>query len=250
MQVYSTIQLGESHPVYCEDALYYEEIADGYWVGAVMDGCTMGKESHFASTLIGKLLKKLVQDLRYQEFMGLIPSFTQQSIDQIGKNLIRNLSSNLRKTQNDLYLDTLEMLSTVVLTLIDSTNSIAWVAISGDGYILAKGQIIEVDQDNRPDYLAYHLSQEFNQWYEASVRTFTFEDILEIAIATDGIASFEKLIPNRPDFIGDPIKYLMLDDEKRKRRGLFQKKMAHLKNQHGLIPLDDVAVLQFVWDNH
>ncbi|MEL6697808.1 MAG: hypothetical protein AAFP89_16320 [Bacteroidota bacterium] len=54
MQIHQTVRLGHFHPVYCEDALWTDEIQDEIYLAAVMDGCTMGKESHFAASLVVK----------------------------------------------------------------------------------------------------------------------------------------------------------------------------------------------------
>ena len=50
-------QIGEFHINHNEDFLVSCEIGNDKMMIAVMDGCTMGTESYFASTLIGKLLR-------------------------------------------------------------------------------------------------------------------------------------------------------------------------------------------------
>ena len=58
-------QIGEFHINHNEDFLVTHEIGKDKLMIAVMDGCTMGTESHFASTLIGKLLRQISKEIHY-----------------------------------------------------------------------------------------------------------------------------------------------------------------------------------------
>ena len=40
-----------------------------------MDGCTMAAESYFASTLIGKILRKIAKEIAYKSGFEEIPNF-------------------------------------------------------------------------------------------------------------------------------------------------------------------------------
>ena len=59
MRIYKTINIGEFHTNHCEDYLIEEQIATNEKLIAVLDGCTMGTESVFASILYGKILSLL-----------------------------------------------------------------------------------------------------------------------------------------------------------------------------------------------
>ena len=62
--------IGQFHTNHNEDFLVTENINDDRILIAVMDGCSMGKESHFASTLIGKLLRKISKGISFKEFIN------------------------------------------------------------------------------------------------------------------------------------------------------------------------------------
>ena len=67
MKIYSALQIGEYHTNHCEDYLFIGEIGSDKILCAVMDGCTMATDSYFVSTLVGKLLRKIVKIKGYQK---------------------------------------------------------------------------------------------------------------------------------------------------------------------------------------
>ena len=247
MHIHSILQLGESHPVFCEDFLFHEEIGSGLWLGAVMDGCSMGQDSHFASALLGKILKKQVKDLRYKEFSGEIPAFAEYPFEKLGKGLIVEVAKELRNIQQLLYLETTEILSTLILALIDSPQQSAWVGVIGDGVVATHEKIYEIEQDNRPNYLAYHLSEYIDSWYEETVTTFSFSDLNELVIATDGIGSFEQLLAGKAILSQKVEEYVLRAPDFEGEKKPFEKKIAVLKNAYGRVALDDLAIIRFSW---
>lgn len=69
MTVYKTLKIGEFHSNYCEDFLIEEQIGMNEKLVAVLDGCTMGEESVFASILFGKVLRNIAKKKFYEEFV-------------------------------------------------------------------------------------------------------------------------------------------------------------------------------------
>jgi len=69
MKIYSTLTIGEFHTNYCEDFLVIEQITNSEKLIAVLDGCTMGTESVFASMLYGKILRKIAKHFFYEDFV-------------------------------------------------------------------------------------------------------------------------------------------------------------------------------------
>src|ERR1700761_357566 len=67
MKCYSVLQIGEYHLNHCDDYLVLEEIGTQKLLCAIMDGCTMAPDSYFASTLVGKLLRKIAKNHAYKE---------------------------------------------------------------------------------------------------------------------------------------------------------------------------------------
>lgn len=68
MKKYAISKIGEFHINHNEDSSAITEIGDDKIMIAVMDGCSMGKESHFASTLIAKLLRKIGKEISFRDF--------------------------------------------------------------------------------------------------------------------------------------------------------------------------------------
>ena len=61
MKFYELSHIGEFHVNHNEDFLVLEEAGSTRKLIAVMDGCSSGTDSYFASTLIGKLLRKIAK---------------------------------------------------------------------------------------------------------------------------------------------------------------------------------------------
>ena len=66
MKVYKTLHIGEFHTNHCEDFLIHEQIGANQILIAVLDGCTMGTESVFASILFGKVLRNIAKKKFYE----------------------------------------------------------------------------------------------------------------------------------------------------------------------------------------
>ena len=62
-------------------------------------------------------------------------------------------------------LDEKELLTTVILLLYDMKTDKGIILSIGDGLISINGKITEFERDNKPDYLAYHLKEDFEEWY-------------------------------------------------------------------------------------
>lgn len=69
MKIYKTLHIGEFHTNHCEDFLIEEQIGTNEKLLAVLDGCTMGTESVFASILFGKILRNIAKNKFYEEFV-------------------------------------------------------------------------------------------------------------------------------------------------------------------------------------
>ena len=247
MHIRSFLQKGEFHPVFCEDFLFHTQLRDEFYIATVMDGCSMGNDSHFASSLFAKVLKKVVKELGYQEFFGDLPAFEEWSLEELGKYILEKSWEELRRIKSNLHLDQLELLSTLILAVVDTKRKQAWLIVLGDGFFAAEGKIREIDQDNRPDYLAYHLAEDFEEWYGKQNQQFNLEDIHELIIATDGIGSFEKLDKSKRDFQEEAENYLFFDPEFSDLAKVFDKKMEKLKTDFGLIATDDVGIIEMKW---
>lgn len=68
MKAYTLLRMGEHHTNHCEDYAVVEPLGPNRLLCAVMDGCTMGTDSYFAATLVGKVLRKIAAEKNYGSF--------------------------------------------------------------------------------------------------------------------------------------------------------------------------------------
>jgi hypothetical protein len=240
MKIYSVLQIGEYHLNHCEDYLVIEEIGSNRLLCAVMDGCTMGIDSYFAATLVGKVLRKIAKTKGYMELYGAVPV----DIETMLKSIIKELFSELNITKQQLLLDTKELLTTLIILLVDKKTNTGIVMTIGDGLININGQVTEFDQDNKPDYIGFHLSEDFETWYANQIQKVSFDTIADISIATDGILMFEKVLD--VNVVIDPIEFLMHDKNGIDNDDMLELKLKHLQHVYGVKPTDDLALIRLI----
>lgn len=244
MKIYSVQQIGEYHINHCEDYLVIEEIGSNRLLCAVMDGCTMGIDSYFASTLVGKILRKIAKTKGYMELYGF--DNIAVDIETMLKSIMKELFSELNITRQQLLLDTKELLTTLIILLVDKKSNIGSVMVIGDGLISINGQVTEFDQDNKPDYIGFHLSENFETWYANQTQKVTFNSISDISIATDGIAMFEKLNDIHVEETIDPIDFLIHDKSGTNNEDMLELKLKRLQHVFGFKPTDDLALIRLI----
>ncbi|WP_299459230.1 protein phosphatase 2C domain-containing protein [uncultured Microscilla sp.] len=236
-QLFTTLQRGYTHALFCEDFLFTQSLGQRYLLAAVMDGSTMGKTSFFASTLIAKLLRKVCTTLMYQ------PELSQlKDVAQIGKEVLKQLFLEFKQARNQLFLSQEETMSTVVLTVIDQVHHRAWVVGIGDGVIAVNGQVKILDQDNQPDYLGYHINQAFDKWFSQHAQVWVFEQVHDLSIATDGVLAIE--FDNTSDTPPSPIDEIMVNTIDTEDAHVLEQVVARLRSQYQADLQDDMAVVR------
>lgn len=244
MKKYQLTKIGDFHENHCEDYSLIREIGEHRVLISVLDGCTMGEESYFASALIGKLLKKIAKEEYYLEYIkGEAPSIK----DQLEKVLAR-LFEGLNDLKNSLQLEVDELLSTVILGIIDSSTKSCELQIIGDGLIIQNGLKIEYDQENTPDYIGYHLTENFEYWLTNQTQRLSLNKVSDLSISTDGIFTFSKydnkdyseIMPN------ELIAYLLMDQTDIENERMLKKKLREIEEKWGLRPTDDLGIVRVV----
>jgi hypothetical protein len=144
-------------------------------------------------------------------------------------------------------LDKYELLSTLIVGIVDKKAQKAEIIAIGDGLISCNGVLTEYEQDNKPDYLGYHLNEDFEVWYTAQTQRLSLENINDLSITTDGIFTF-KTFDNRlcPPISDDKIVDFLLQDNSEKSETMFLKKMIFLEKEHGLKPSDDLTIIRLI----
>ena len=242
MPIFEVLQMGQFHSNYCEDFLISCEVGANRHLIAVMDGCSMGVESHFAATLTGKLLRKIAKEWYYKEFV----SKTQMDLPQLLQEISKSLFEQLKALKTQLALDREELLSTLMLGILDVDTHAAEILVVGDGLVCCDGALTEFEQDNKPDYLGYHLEKGFEDWYPAQHQRLSFNNIEDLSIATDGIFTFKKydnkIWPEKHD--ADLIHFLLNDGNGSEQENMLKKKMIFIEEEWGLKPTDDLAIIR------
>lgn len=242
MKIYSAIQIGDYHQNNCEDYLYIGEYGKNKILCAVMDGCTTALESHFASTLVGKILKKICIEKGYKDFIE--QNDVQLSIEENLKSILRDLLNELKIVKNQLMLDSKELLTTLIIMLFDKNNEQGIILAIGDGFVNINGEITEFEQDNKPDYLGFHLSEDFETFYNAQKQKIEFNKITDLSISTDGIFTFEKLAPNKSNEEINVIEFLTSEKTNYEKDEMLNLKLKILENEFGLKPTDDFSIIR------
>lgn len=242
MKIYSVIQIGDYHFNNCEDALYIGKFGKDKLICAVMDGCTTAIDSQFASLLVGKIVKKIIIEKGYKDLVD--KSESTLTLEQHLKSILRDLFSELKIIKNQLLLETKELLTTLIIMIVDKSSNQGIVLTIGDGFVNINGKVTEYEQDNKPDYLGFHISEDFEKFYSLQNQKIAFDTINDISIATDGIFSFTKVQKSTEEI--DVIDFLAQNKEGNETEDMLNLKLKILKNDFGLKPTDDFSMIRIL----
>ena len=241
MKIYKTLNIGEFHINNCEDFFVVEQLATDEKLVAVLDGCTMGTESVFASILFGKILRKISKKNFYEEFISDNRIDLKSKLKEIMKQLIEDTKS----IKNQLGLETNELLSTLIIGIVNTKNSKAEFIAIGDGLICKDGEIIEYEQNDKPDYLGYHLDDNFESWFDSQNQKLSVTDFKDLSICTDGIFTFKNLAnKTNQKSENEIIRYLLIDNEDCEFDNFLDRKIRLLKEKWNHIVTDDLAIVR------
>ena len=243
MNIYQVLQIGDHHVNYCEDYTLATEIGNDHFLAAVMDGCSMGEESYFAATLVGKILKKIAKEIGYQAFFEKRNLVTEIVL----KDIFKRLFKELQLLKNQLQLDTEELLTTIVLLVLDKRDWSGEVLVVGDGVVVFNGELIEFEQDNKPDYLGYHLATDFEQWFIRQEQKLSLSNIEDISIATDGIFTFRNFNNEvYKKYEVDLVEFLLKEKGDTKNSRMLIKRLKKIEEKWGLRPTDDIGIIRLI----
>jgi serine/threonine protein phosphatase PrpC len=247
MKVYKILKIGEHHINHCEDYLIEESLGNKKKLFAVMDGCTMGTDSYFASTLVGKLLRKIAVERSYQSFYNKAEGEGGNTDTEV-KEILQLLMFELRQVKNLLSLNDDELLCTLVILVVDISSNKGYACVIGDGLICVNGELTEYEQDNMPDYLGYHLGRDFEEWYKAQKQFLVIDQIKDISISTDGIFTFEKR--DKKDYPKiDAVHFLLINMDGNEFGNMLDRKLVVIDEEFGLKPTDDLGIIRLIKDS-
>jgi hypothetical protein len=235
MEVRTLVKKGDDHLTYCEDSLFFrvQDAKEPLYIGAIFDGCSTGMDSHFASSLLVKVLKhscnnfKNVADLNLHFIMNI---------------LFHDIFDGFKEVQHLLDLKELELVSTMIICIIRGDEVL--ILSSGDGVIKVDDELIILEsKDNAPDYMAYYLDKNptLVMAKHTNLHSFTFKK--DVSICSDGICSFRNALKEDATalaidtFLND--RSLIGSDAMLSRKyNIFRKK--------GYINFDDISIVRFI----
>jgi hypothetical protein len=229
------------HPNHCEDSYFVHE--DDYKiVGAVLDGCSTGYNSHFASQFIAYSFDRICRQTNgFEYFHHPEPLWNDFVVDIFGQ-----IAFDIRITMRSLDLTDMNFLSTIVFFVYMKEDRRLYVKFIGDGCVVVNGDYIRNDENNTPLYLAYYVDSHTNEIvnFINSRHTKTFSDVIDFSICSDGIDSFINLKnPHLDQSI--PIRFLIEDSRSVKLKNGLSKKFNILTNRSEDLKLDDE---HYWWD--
>lgn len=237
-------QIGTHHTNHNEDALVYAELTEHHLLMAAMDGCSMGTDSHFAATLIAKCLRKIARQTNLKTFAERQSPPTETLLREV----MQALFSDLQHFNAKLDLDHDELLSTLLLAVVDRSGRQAEVVVVGDGLVACDGEIKTFDQQNKPDYLGYHLRENFEDWWNQQSQRVRCTDFLDFGLATDGILSFRPFSPDpyRPVTEEEITEFLLTTRDEGDPETMYRRQLMYIRENFGQEPTDDLSIIRYI----
>jgi len=242
MKWYSATKRGEQHTVHCEDAALVNEIGKNRWMAAVIDGDSEGRESHFASTLFAKILRRMGNEFQYFEEAER----RQKPLKDLQELALLQLMEELNAFKDLLFLEDEELMSTLILLLLDTKAKQAEIIVIGQGLISVDDKLHCYRSDEKPDYLVYHIDEDFYEWYHKQENRLSLTDFSDITIATDGFFSFnnsEKASVCKDSFLQE---FLFSNKDGNEETNMMEKKLEALEKEHRVFPKDDIALVRIL----
>lgn len=154
----------------CEDSVFVKE-TESFIYGCVCDGCSTGINSAWASQTLCYFIESYGPWIISDQFLCF-------------------LKSNLLEIGKIIKLDKMKLLSTLVLFRYDKETKNLKIRVFGDSVYYINNKEFIVDQNNTPDYLAYHLNTDDFLEYLNNNPIKEYENVKSFQICTDGIKSF------------------------------------------------------------
>lgn len=204
-----------THPNWCEDNYWLLETED-YIYGAVLDGCSTGHNSHFASTFVKYALEKGV---------GKVVDIDECPFNTLADHLATYVLDKMKVISTSLDLTDMNLLSTIVFFAYSKEDQELYVKFFGDGVVYVNGEEFVHDEANAPQYLAYqmYVDDAAFELYLGSRKEQWFQDVKDFSICSDGIHSFKNLKNGNLDRLV-PVDFLVRNtDWVKQKKGLCKK---------------------------
>ena len=144
---------------------------------------------------------------------------------------------------------TKELLSTLIIGIVETKEAKAEFLTIGDGLICKDGELIEYEQNDKPDYLGYHLAENFDNWFESQKQKISISSFKDLSICTDGIFTFKNLNDKSKQISEHRIiNFLLVDNEGSEFDNFLDRKIRNLKDKWNHVVTDDLAIIRIKSD--
>lgn len=250
MKVQTVIRKGSEHPVFCEDFLSTND-SGRYFIGAVFDGCSGGNDSHFASSLFGKIFKQVLGE----------GAMSGNTIEDKSKDFMRKFVRKMFQSKVTLELLDHDMLATFMMIIYDKVHGECLTMTIGDGIICCDGEFTILENDrfkaadpvryrDMPNYIAYDIvdlgldPSSFDVWFERYITITRHDNPKDISISTDGLLTF-----NTPVGEVDPLTFLLVDQNWKNNKIMLSKKVNVLGSKFKTTHKDDISIIRLIFPN-
>jgi len=156
--------------------------------GVICDGCSAGDYSEVGAALLGNLVLNLIKkgDITKPDAFGV---YCEKNITRFIQKLTSLLKYN-NKTDIVYFIHQF-LLSTFIFAVID--EEIIVIGRSGDGVIIVNDEVTIIDQQGKPNYIAYReIPLDFFEGFSCpvddfSIQSYSVSSVDKVVIASDGI---------------------------------------------------------------
>lgn len=135
----------------------------------------------------------------------------------------------------------------MLIGIVNIKESKAEFLIIGDGLICKDGKYFEYEQNNTPDYLGYHLTDDFDDWYDKQEQKLTISNFKDLSICTDGIFTFKNFKDKTKQKSEDEIiEYLLVDNNGTEFTNFLNRKIRILQEEWNHVVTDDLAIIRII----
>lgn len=158
----------------CEDSYFVTEKEDVIY-GGVFDGCSTGIKSHWAS-----------QTMAY--------AFQGSGYFPVSRHALTNVYFFLNMIKASLSLTEFNFLSTCILFMYDKKSKQLCVRVFGDGCYFVNDVEYYIEQNNKPDYMGYHVFDSYHKFLEFVDKypVKVYENVDNFKICSDGVKSITR----------------------------------------------------------
>lgn len=248
MILHKVLRRGSDHADHCEDFYAIGETPNFLYC-CIFDGCSGGKQSHFASMLFSKAFNDVMKNM-----YDVLNS--EKPIEQNAKFLTYMISRKISEVKKVLHLDIDELMSTMVLGTINKNTRECLITAFGDGYFYVDGTEVKIKNtrfvnkengDNMPDYLVYDLENiesysDFELWFNSKSEVHKFENVTNVSIGSDGICTFKKFKETAE--VVNAIDFLVKDEGMIGNEIMLERKYNILRNKYCMTNTDDLSLIR------